>query len=235
MRVRPLAVAFAASLFALWAMPASAKLLIAIDKSSQRMTVSQDGARIYTWPVSTGISRYDTPAGMFTPFRMEKDHFSREWDDAPMPNSIFFTTRGHAIHGTNHTSIGRPASHGCVRLSVEHSAMLFDLVKREGMQNTRVELYGDIPVGAPQVSRRAPSYQPGYQQGYAQPRYEQRDQDDDDVTASVPQRGVLPSYQRQERPVYRDRYPNDPPVYSEREAPYRGPPPFFPFPGQRWD
>ena len=239
MRVRPLGVAFAAGLFAMWAMPASAKLLIAIDKSSQRMTVSQDGARLYTWPVSTGISRYDTPAGTFTPFRMEKDHFSREWDDAPMPNSIFFTTRGHAIHGTNHTSIGRPASHGCVRLSVEHSAMLFDLVKREGMQNTRVELYGDIPRGAPQVARRAPSYQPDYQQdyqqGYAQPRYEQRDEDDDDVTASAPQRGALPGYQRQERPVYRDRYPNDPPVYSEREAPYRAPPPFFPFPGQRWD
>jgi L,D-transpeptidase-like protein len=165
-----------------------------------------------------------------------------------MPNSIFFTTRGHAIHGTNHTSIGRPASHGCVRLSVEHSAMLFDLVKREGMQNTRVELYGDLPVAAPQVSRRTPSYQQDYQQGYqqdyqrdyqqgyAQPRYQQRDQDDD-VTASVPQRGELPRYSRQdtrqERPVYR-RY-DDPPVSTEREEPYPGPPPFFPFPGRRWN
>ena len=97
--------------------PASAKLLIEIDKTSQRMIVSQDGSRLYTWPVSTGQRGYDTPGGEFTPFRMEKDHYSREWDDAPMPNSIFFTKRGHAIHGTEHVrNIGRPASHGCVRV-----------------------------------------------------------------------------------------------------------------------
>ena len=104
-------------------LPASAKLLIDIDKSAQRMTVSQDGAQLYAWPVSTGQRGYDTPSGEFKPFRMEKTHFSREWDDAPMPNSIFFTTRGHAIHGTEHTrNIGRPASHGCVRLEPQNAA-----------------------------------------------------------------------------------------------------------------
>ena len=89
---------------------------------------------------------YDTPGGAFTPFRMEKDHFSREWDDAPMPNSIFFTTRGHAIHGTEHIrNIGRPASHGCVRLEPENARVLFGLVKQEGMANTRVVLFGATP------------------------------------------------------------------------------------------
>ncbi len=90
------------------------------------MTVSVDGVPRYVWPVSTGVARYDTPDGNFKPFRMEKDHFSKEWDDAPMPYSIFFTKQGHAIHGTNHTSIGRPASHGCVRLSVAHAATLWE-------------------------------------------------------------------------------------------------------------
>src|SRR4051794_606536 len=98
--LRPVAAAVAAACLLIW--PASAKLLIEIDKSAQRMTVSQDGARLYTWPVSTGQRGYDTPGGEYTPFRMEKDHFSREWDDAPMPYSIFFTKRGHAIHGTEH-------------------------------------------------------------------------------------------------------------------------------------
>ena len=55
------------------------------------MTVADDGTVLYTWPVSTGMADYDTPTGEFKPFRMERDHFSREWDDAPMPYSIFFT------------------------------------------------------------------------------------------------------------------------------------------------
>ena len=87
------------------------------------MTVSADGEPLYTWPVSTGIARYDTPAGAFTPFRKEKEHYSREWDDAPMPYSIFFTKKGHAIHGTYHRSLGQPASHGCVRLAVKNASI----------------------------------------------------------------------------------------------------------------
>jgi hypothetical protein len=126
--------------------PASAALLITIDKSTQRMSVVLDDLPVFDWPVSTGQRGYDTPSGEFKPFRMEKDHFSREWDDAPMPHSIFFTTRGHAIHGTNHVkAIGTPASHGCVRLSTKNAAILFKLVKQEGMANTRVVLRGETP------------------------------------------------------------------------------------------
>jgi hypothetical protein len=126
--------------------PASAGLLITIDKSTQRMSVVLDDLSVFDWPVSTGQRGYDTPSGEFTPFRMEKDHFSREWDDAPMPHSIFFTKRGHAIHGTNHVkAIGRPASHGCVRLTTQNAATLFKLVKQEGMANTRVVLRGETP------------------------------------------------------------------------------------------
>jgi hypothetical protein len=128
------------------ASPASAKVLVSVDKSSQQMTVYVDGERRWVWPVSTGVPRYDTPSGRFTAFRMEKDHLSKEWDDAPMPYSIFFTTKGHAIHGTNHTSIGDPASHGCVRLSPDHAAQLFALVQQQGVTNTTVVLTGDVQV-----------------------------------------------------------------------------------------
>ena len=134
---------------------AHADLLIEVDKSAQRMTVTVNGEQLYQWPVSTGGQGYDTPSGTFKPFRMEIDHTSDEWDDAPMPYSIFFTQEGHAIHGTNHSSLGRPASHGCVRLSVKNAATLWALVKREKMANTNVVLTGAIPDAGP-VARSRP-------------------------------------------------------------------------------
>src|ERR1700693_3761282 len=96
--------------------PASAAVLITVNKSAQEMTVEVDGVLRWTWPVSTGQLAHDTPSGRFTAFRMEADHFSKEWDDAPMPHSIFFTRKGHAIHGSYHSGLGTAASHGCVRI-----------------------------------------------------------------------------------------------------------------------
>jgi lipoprotein-anchoring transpeptidase ErfK/SrfK len=138
--------------------PARADLLIKIDKTAQRMTVTVDGNQLYDWPVSTGGGGYDTPIGSFKPFRMEIDHRSEEWDDAPMPYSIFFTKIGHAIHGTNEQrNLGRPVSHGCVRLSVKNAAALWELVKRQKMANTTVVLSGTIPnAGPPAVARSRP-------------------------------------------------------------------------------
>jgi hypothetical protein len=135
--------------------PARANLLITVDKNAQTMTVTVDGVPRYIWPVATGIARYDTPGGQFQPFRMERKHYSREWDDAPMPYSIFFTKQGHAIHGTNHRINGAPASHGCVRLSVKHAAQLWALVKQYKMANTRVALTGKIPSKQELMARRA--------------------------------------------------------------------------------
>lgn len=137
---------------------ASAAILITVDKAAQRMTVEMNGSQLYDWPVSTGKSGYDTPSGSFRAFRMEEDHYSKEWDDAPMPHSIFFTQQGHAIHGTlDAKRLGAPASHGCVRLSTEHARLLFGLVKQDGVLNTRVVLRGEIPTGAgTPMARRAP-------------------------------------------------------------------------------
>ncbi len=148
----------AAAAVTISAQAARADLLVHIDKSSQRMTVAVDGRPLYHWPVSTGTRGYDTPSGRFRPFRMEIDHTSDEWDDAPMPYSIFFTKTGVAVHGTNERrSLGRAASHGCVRLSVKNAATLWSLVKREKMANTTVVVSGAIPGGAgPAVARSAP-------------------------------------------------------------------------------
>lgn len=135
---------------------AHADLLIQIDKSAQRMTVTVNGEQLYYWPVSTGGDGYDTPSGTFKPFRMEIDHYSDEYDQAPMPYSIFFTDTGIAMHGTYEArNLGHAVSHGCVRLSVKNAAMLWGLVKQENMANTKVVLTGDIP-GGESVARSGP-------------------------------------------------------------------------------
>ncbi len=138
---------FALSAFALLAAVsgAAAGVLVSIDKGSQRMTVTVDGMPKYVWPVSTGATGYTTPSGSYTPFRMEKDHFSEEWDDAPMPNSIFFTPKGHAIHGSLATGrLGTRASHGCVRLAPKNAEILYDLIEKRGLGNTRIVIADHI-------------------------------------------------------------------------------------------
>jgi hypothetical protein len=138
--------------------PAHANILISVDKSAQRMTVTVDGQPRYNWPVSTGRPGYDTPNGTFTAFRMDKDHRSEEWDNAPMPFSIFFTATGDAVHGTyEQRSLGRAVSHGCVRLSVKNAAILWDLVKRETVWSTTVQVSGSVGrAGSPLVARSGP-------------------------------------------------------------------------------
>lgn len=145
---------------------AEAKVDITIDKDNQQMTVAVDGVERYHWPVSSGIPSRETPNGSFRAFRMEEDHYSKEFDDAPMPHSIFFTKAGHAIHGTDSVGrLGTPASHGCVRLSRDNASTLYALVEKEGVLNTTVTLTGSAQVAlarnprgrtATAVARRAP-------------------------------------------------------------------------------
>ena len=126
---------------------ADAKIAITVDKDAQQMTVAVDGVERYRWPVSTGIPSYETPNGSFRTFRMEEDHFSKEFDDAPMPHSIFFTKAGHAIHGTDSVGrLGSPASHGCVRLSRANASTLYALVQSDGVLNATVTLTGSSQV-----------------------------------------------------------------------------------------
>ncbi|MCU0831209.1 MAG: L,D-transpeptidase [Rhizobiaceae bacterium] len=121
------------------AVPASAADLVArVDVSAQRMTVSYRGEVLHVWPVSTGRKGYRTPRGQWKPTRMHQRYFSRKYDNAPMPYSVFFTG-GYAIHGTTKVkSLGRPASHGCVRLHTANAAAFYGMVQRIGRKNTRI-------------------------------------------------------------------------------------------------
>ena len=117
------------------------RVLITVDKAAQQMRVAVDGKLRHSWAVSTGRAQFETPTGTFRPLRLAKVHYSKEWDDAPMPYSIFFTDRGHAIHASNATrSLGRRASHGCIRLAPSKAAALFALVQAEGPSATKVTI-----------------------------------------------------------------------------------------------
>lgn len=173
---------------------AQANVSILVDKNNQVMIVSVDGVERYHWPVSTGIPSYETPNGTYRTFRMEEDHYSKEFDDAPMPHSIFFTKIGHAIHGTDSEGrLGSPASHGCVRLSRANAATLYDLVQKEGVLNTTVTLTGSSQVALARNPRRgntavarSDQMQQQYGQGVGDPvvltpggRYATQQADDD--------------------------------------------------------
>ena len=108
---------------------AQAKVVASIDISSQRMKVTVNGRHYASWKVSTAGRGYRTPTGTWRPKWMAKMHYSRKYNNSPMPHSIFFYG-GYAIHGTTEIrSLGRPASHGCVRLHPNHAKVLFGLVK----------------------------------------------------------------------------------------------------------
>jgi len=115
----------------LFGTPAQAEVFIAVNKSTQSMSVMVDGRERYRWPVSTGLDG-GPPSGAYQPERMERMWHSRKYDWSPMPHAIFFH-HGYAIHGTGYVSrLGRPASHGCVRLHPSHAAQLLALVRSEG-------------------------------------------------------------------------------------------------------
>jgi hypothetical protein len=234
-----LAAGFAAS--------ASAEIAVNIDKNTQTMTVAVDGAQRYVWPVSTGRPGYDTPNGTFKPNRMDADHLSQEWDNAPMPHAIFFDMNGHAIHGFFDVKhLGSPVSHGCVRLSPDHAATLFKLVSAEGMKDTRVVISGRAPAGrmpevarrqiapgaAPEDSARQPmqimpdyaqqappqDYVPGPPRGYGQPVYAQPGYPPQGYAQAQVPPGYPPPPGYDPQPQYRQAQP-----YDGRQVYYRQP------------
>lgn len=133
-----LALAFSAALFGASAQGWAASLVANINVSKQTMTVVKHGRVIHTWKVSTARKGYITPRGTWRPKRMHKMWHSRKYDMSPMPYSVFYHG-GYAIHGTNYVkSLGRPASHGCVRLATSNAAKFYSLVKQIGPGNTRI-------------------------------------------------------------------------------------------------
>lgn len=158
--------------------PPAPTLLIDIDLTSQRMSVTENGTQKHTWPISSARAGYRTPAGTFKPQWMSKMWYSRQYDYSPMPHAIFFSG-GTAIHATYATgALGRPASHGCVRLAPGNAATIFKLVNKHGKDLTRITVHGTPRYREPAVAGRRDSrryasasrssrYVQGYYGGYA--------------------------------------------------------------------
>ena len=131
-------IVLAALVLALAQLPALADVAVTISIATQQMRVVVDGKQLHTWPVATARKGYRTPVGIFRPYWLSPRHRSSIYNNAPMPHSIFFLG-GYAIHGS-YDVVGRPASHGCVRLHPGNAAALFALVQRRGMQATTIRI-----------------------------------------------------------------------------------------------
>ena len=109
-----------------------------VHLSTQSMTLVHRGRIVGQWPVSTARNGKETPTGVWTAKSLSRHHRSRLYDNAPMPYSVFYDG-DYAVHGTYQIArLGRPASAGCVRLDPEHAAVLFNLVRKEGLSNTLI-------------------------------------------------------------------------------------------------
>jgi len=120
---------------------AVAAIVVHIDRAAQQMEVVVDGAPRYQWRISTARPGYITPPGTYHPEMLAPRWFTSKYDNSPMPHSIFFY-KGYAIHGTYEISrLGRPVSHGCVRLDPQNAAILFGLIQRKGFSNTTIVVH----------------------------------------------------------------------------------------------
>lgn len=156
--------------------PKPTSLKAHIDLSSQTMTVKEHGQTKYVWKISSGRKGYYTPTGNYRPQWMTRMHYSKKYDNAPMPHSVFYHG-GFAVHATYATgALGRPASHGCIRLSPGNAKKFYNLVSKHGKSATRIAIVGSTPKTRTYAKRKttkkktysaAPSY--GFW-GTAQPK-----------------------------------------------------------------
>lgn len=130
-----------------WATTSTAvaeKVDVTVDISEQKMNVYVEGHRKYTWKVSTAREGYSTPSGDYRPQWITRMHRSKKYHNSPMPYSVFYNG-GYAIHGTRAVSkLGRPASHGCIRVHTSNARRLYKLVKKYGKKNVRIMVRREV-------------------------------------------------------------------------------------------
>ena len=114
------------------------RLIAKVSIKKQTILISLDNELIYKWSVSTGRKGFETPPGYYNGQRKYVLWRSRTYDNAPMPFAVFFF-EGYAVHGTTAISqLGKPASHGCVRVTTPHAKTFYDLVDEVGLSQTLV-------------------------------------------------------------------------------------------------
>ena len=140
-----------------------------IDLSAQRMTVSTNGEVRHVWPISSGARGFETPTGTFRPQHFARMHYSRKYDLAPMPHSVFING-GIAVHATQATGrLGQAASHGCIRLAPGNAAQFFAMAQSHGAAHTVVRVTGHARQSGPAIARARRS-EPGPRYAMAAPQ-----------------------------------------------------------------
>ncbi len=153
--------------------PPAITLHAKVDLAAQRVTILEHDKVKHSWPISSGARGHETPTGSFKPGWMAKTWFSKQYDNAPMPHAVFFNG-GIAMHATQATgSLGRPASHGCIRQSPANAATFYALVSKHGLAHTRISVTGQPKFAPEAIASRQPSYPQrvaysgGYTGGYS--------------------------------------------------------------------
>lgn len=105
-------------------------LMVLVSVPEQIMHVYRNGILIGRSTVSTGSKGHSTPGGVFTILEKRQEHYSKTYDNAPMPNMQRLTWSGIAMHSGQLP--GYPASHGCIRLPFDFSQLLFTATAKGG-------------------------------------------------------------------------------------------------------
>ena len=115
--------------------------MVLVSVPEQTMHVYRNGILIGRSTVSTGTKGNATPGGVFSILEKKQEHYSKKYDNAPMPNMQRLTWTGIAMHSGNLP--GYPASHGCIRMPFDFSQLLFSETSKGG---TVVVGDGKVPV-----------------------------------------------------------------------------------------
>ena len=105
-------------------------LMVLVSVPEQTLHVYRNGILIGRSTVSTGAQGHSTPGGVFTILEKSREHYSKTYNNAPMPNMQRLTWNGIAMHSGNLP--GYPASHGCIRLPYDFSQLLFSATAQGG-------------------------------------------------------------------------------------------------------
>lgn len=108
----------------------SGPVVALVSIPQQVIHVYRNGILIGRSSVSTGAKGHSTPSGVFTILEKKQTHYSRTYNNAPMPNMQRLTWQGIAMHSGNLP--GYPASHGCIRLPYDFSKLLFGITSSGG-------------------------------------------------------------------------------------------------------
>lgn len=144
--------------------PPDPTLFADINLTTQRLTLTDRFGVLHTWKISSAGGGYVTPVGVYKPQWTSRMHYSKQYYNSPMPYSVFFH-KGYAVHGTKAVGrLGRPASHGCVRLRTSNAKKFYNLVYKHGKGLTKITVRGTPPPSPrvrdhrPRRRYQAPSY-----------------------------------------------------------------------------